>query len=162
MGKVLKVSEVSQGIDQIIKKKKHEQKQIKHIKNALHNVVELDDALKGEGGEAIRQNFSMVHMPVLQAFDQFLEEYIQQLKNIQNQVTSYESDDGLVREDFIEHDVKNGLDKIKSVTDASVENINSHFSAVSDIVSGHTISTDQLDSEIHKADHDNQDTEKVF
>lgn len=158
MGKVLKVSEISDGIDQLIKKKKHEQKQLTHIKNALNQVIGLDDTLKGEGGQAIRQNFSMVHMPVLEAFDQFLEEYIQQLKDLKNKVTNYESEDGLVREHFIEHDVNNGLDKIKSIVDDSVEAINHHFSKVSDLISGPDISSDHLDSEIHKTKQDNKDT----
>lgn len=42
--------------------------------------------------------------------------------------------------------------------DDSVGDINHHFEKVSDIVSGSPISSDHLDSEIHKAKHDNQET----
>lgn len=80
------------------------------------------------------------------------------MKDIQNKVKSYESEDGLVREHFIDHDVKNALNKIKSITDDSVKSINNHFSKVSDLVSTSEISSEQLDSEIEKAKQDNQDT----
>ncbi|WP_163527041.1 T7SS effector LXG polymorphic toxin [Halobacillus ihumii] len=110
--KVLKVSEALTGIEQSIKKKEKEQEQLLSIREAMHKVIDLEDALKGEGGTAIKEYFKVLHIPVLLLLNQFLDQYIQSLKDIQMNVRNYEAEDGMVREDFITTEVKNGLNKL--------------------------------------------------
>lgn len=52
--RVLKVSEINNGIDQLINKKKEEKRQILAIHDAMEKVINLDDALKGEGVMQLR------------------------------------------------------------------------------------------------------------
>lgn len=159
--KVLNVSEVLNGIDQSIKKKESEKKQLQAIRDAMYNVIGLDDALKGEGGTAIKEYFKVLHIPVLLLFIQFLDQYIQSLKDIKKNLEDYETEDGMVREEFITSDVKNGLDKALHLTHDSIDAINAQFSKVSDLVGGGPISTTAFDlhmhdakSLIHKTTHD--------
>lgn len=77
--KILKVSELTHAIDLIIMKKKTEKKQLLAIHNAVKKVIGLDDALKGEGGNAIRENFTVLHIPVLLLLEEFLDRYIDEL-----------------------------------------------------------------------------------
>ena len=149
--KVLKVSEIYSGIDQLIQKKNNERKQFLAIKNAITNILNLDDALKGKGGEAIRNHFSVLHMPVLDLFDSFIDNYVQELKDIKQMVGNYESQDGFVRQDFIEQDVKNGISKVEKLTHDIVKSINEHLNSVSDIVAVSPVNTAQFDAEINNA-----------
>lgn len=73
--KVLKVSEIHKEIDRSIQKKK-EEKKILAIRKALNKVIDLGDSLKGEGGEAIKQHFTVLHIPVLLQLEAFLDHYL--------------------------------------------------------------------------------------
>jgi predicted ribonuclease toxin of YeeF-YezG toxin-antitoxin module len=64
MMKVLKVSEITSSIDLIIRKKEEEKKHLLAIRDSIKKVIDLDDALKGEGGTAIREHFTVLHIPV--------------------------------------------------------------------------------------------------
>lgn len=132
--KVLQVSEVTSGIDLIIRKKEEEKKHFHSIRDAINNVTELDDTLKGDGGNAIREHFTILHLPVLLLFEQFIDNYIEQLNQIKGSIDNYESSDGLVREDFIEQDVKTGITKIEQLTLDVVDNINGHLRSINDLV----------------------------
>lgn len=132
--KVLQVSEVTSSIDLIIRKKEEEKKHFHSIRDAINKVTELDDTLKGDGGNAIREHFTILHLPVLLLFEQFIDNYIEQLNQIKGSIDNYESSDGLVREDFIEQDVKNGITKIEQLTLDVVDNINGHLRRINDLV----------------------------
>ncbi|WP_245595279.1 T7SS effector LXG polymorphic toxin, partial [Fictibacillus gelatini] len=56
--KVLDVSEVLDGIDRWVEKKEQEKEQVHAIREAMKKVIELDDNLKGRGGEAIKKHFA--------------------------------------------------------------------------------------------------------
>ncbi|WP_137790838.1 LXG domain-containing protein [Bacillus sp. E(2018)] len=133
--KVLKVSEVYQEIDQTIKKKESEKEQIIAIRNALNYIIELDEGLKGEGGLAIKEHFTVLHIPITLLLNQFLDEYINRLKKIKSRISKFESEDALITEEFILHDVKQGLDKLKQFTEDSADTINKITSQVNHLVS---------------------------
>ncbi|WP_257349849.1 LXG domain-containing protein [Pseudalkalibacillus decolorationis] len=156
--KVLKVSEVSSGIDLIIRKKEEEKEQLINILKAIKKVTDLEDALKGEGGNAIREHFMVVQTPALLLIKDFLENYIQQLNDIKGIVERYESNDGLVREDFIEQDVRNGITNVEQLTHDIVENINGQLNTVNDLVSVIPINTTQFDTSISNSKQHNQKT----
>ncbi|MED3656263.1 LXG domain-containing protein [Heyndrickxia sporothermodurans] len=149
--KILKVSELTHAIDLIIMKKKTEKKQLLAIHNAVKKVIGLDDALKGEGGNAIRENFTVLHIPVLLLLEEFLDRYIDELWEIKNVVEHYESQDGLVREDFIEHDAKLGLTKVEERLHNTLQNIQHHLSSVNDLVAAPTFNTRTFDTYISDA-----------
>ncbi|WP_079527550.1 LXG domain-containing protein [Halobacillus hunanensis] len=156
--KVLKVSETLTGIEQSIKKKEKEQEQLLSLREAMHKVIDLEDALKGEGGTAIKEYFKVLHIPVLLLLNQFLDQYIQSLKDIQMNVRNYETEDGMVREDFITTEIKNGLNKAVQMTQESIGTINNRFMEVSDFIGGSLVSTSLFDSQIDSARNHNQQT----
>lgn len=146
--KVLKVSEVTNGIDTILSKKKEEKNQVHSIRNAMNKVINLDDALKGEGGTAIKDNFMQLHIPILLSLDEFIDTYTEKLEEIKSIIDSYESADGLVRESFIEQDVNAGINRIEQLTHEIADNINRHLNAVNDLVSPAPISLSQFDQTV--------------
>ncbi|PTY77592.1 hypothetical protein B5V89_14175 [Heyndrickxia sporothermodurans] len=149
--RVLKVSEINNGIDQLINKKKEEKRQILAIHDAMEKVINLDDALKGEGGNAIKDYYNVLHFPIILLFNQFLENYVQELKNIKNVVKHYETEDGFIKEEFIHHDVMNGITKVEKETHDIVKSINEDLYKVNDLVAAIPIKTINFDAHISSA-----------
>ncbi|MEN1967813.1 LXG domain-containing protein [Lentibacillus sp. N15] len=162
MMKVIKVSEVVNGIDEVVKQKEKEKEQILSIRDAMNKLIDLDDALKGEGGNAIREHFMTLHFPAIILFNLFLEEYITILKEIKGSVESFENDNGLVREEFIEDDVTNALNKLDDLTHEIVDDINNHYNEVSDLVSYDSVETTNFDFHLSGARSLIQDTLTKF
>ncbi len=50
--KAIKVSEVKDGLDQLIQNKETEKEQILALRDAINSFINLDSALEGEGGDA--------------------------------------------------------------------------------------------------------------
>ncbi|HEY4553247.1 MAG TPA: LXG domain-containing protein [Bacillaceae bacterium] len=148
--KVLKVSEVYSEIDSSIKKKTAEKQQILDIRNSLNRVIDLD-GLKGKTGEAIKEHFTVLHIPAILLLNQFLDTYMKKLNEIKNIIGDYENSNGLVRQDFIEQEVKTGLNKLETAAQSVIDSINRDFSRVSDIVGGSNISLAPLQFKIDRA-----------
>lgn len=146
--KVIKVDEVISGLDKIIDKKTKEKEQILNIRDGLNKIIDLNDALKGEGGNAIKEHFMTLHFPAVTLFNLFLEEYIKVLEQIKKTVLSFDNENGLVRESFIENDIKNGLTKLEDLTHEIVNDINSHYNEVSDLVPTSSVRTSNFDYQI--------------
>lgn len=143
--KVIRVAEVLNGLDEIIKKKEEEKEQFLSLRDELNRFIDLNDALKGEGGNAIREHFLTLHFPAIILFNLFLEEYIDVLKNVKQLVSSFEANNGLVRQDFIESHVKEGLQKLENLTHEITANINNNYGEVSDLVPYGYVKTTEFD-----------------
>ena len=52
--KVLEVSTLHPGIDQVLNNHRTQQEQLKQIEKSIQGIVNLDDSFKGMGGQAIR------------------------------------------------------------------------------------------------------------
>ncbi|MDR7074423.1 LXG domain-containing protein [Fictibacillus barbaricus] len=154
--KVLKVSEILQEINQSIHKKEKEKEQILAIRNSLNRIIELDHGLKGEGGNAIKEHFTVLHIPITLLLNQFLDQYITELKNIKSKITGFEAENGLITVEFIVKDVYQGLEKLRRFTEDSVETMNSILSEVSHLVSTTSISPVHLISKINEVKNNNQ------
>ncbi|TCP31199.1 WXG superfamily protein probably secreted by type VII secretion system [Scopulibacillus darangshiensis] len=156
--KVLKVSEITEGIDHSIKKKENEKDQILAIRDAMNQVTDLGDSLKGEGGNAIKEYFKVLHIPVILLLNQFLDRYINGLKDIKNSVKEFEDHNGLVREEFIIEDVKKSLDRIEELTHETVGKINDHFMEVSDLVNDQPVTIMPFVKRMDEAEAHNRKT----
>ncbi|MBM7604840.1 hypothetical protein JOC75_002844 [Metabacillus crassostreae] len=143
--KILKVSEVVDEIDQIIQKKEKEKEQILSIRNTMNQIIELDEALKGKTGEAIREHFTVLHIPVILLLNQFLDQYIIRLNETRKKINEYESDNGLISEEFIEVAVQKGLTKIERLTHDTVSQINQYYAEVSHLVYEPSVTTGTFD-----------------
>ncbi|CAH0345444.1 T7SS effector LXG polymorphic toxin [Bacillus sp. CECT 9360] len=156
--KIIKVSEVLPELDASIKRKNTERKQILDIRNSMNRVIDLDHSLTGKTGEAVKEHFTILHIPAILLINQFLDEYEKQLTDIRSLISSYENDNGLVRQDFIEHDVKQGLDQLERLTEDIIEEINSDFSKVSDIVSSSALTIAPIHYPLEQARLHNKST----
>ena len=109
---VIKVSEILPELDRSIKKKEAEKEQILDLRDSLNKMIHLDDALKGNGAEAIKEHLTILHIPAILLLNQFIDQYVSKLKQIQNLITDYEDENGLVRQGFVEQDVKSKIELI--------------------------------------------------
>ncbi|MBY6278583.1 LXG domain-containing protein, partial [Symbiobacterium thermophilum] len=134
--KVLKVSEVSHEINQLIRQKQQEKEQILAVRDAVNKIIHLDDALKGEGGEAIKEHFATLHIPAILLLHQFLHQYLDILKDILTRIEHFETNNGFISEQFIETEVKTSLNQLENFTEETVNSINQCFFDVADLVHG--------------------------
>lgn len=91
-----------------------------------------------------------------------VEEYINVLKQIKGLVTSFENDNGVVRQDFIENDVNDGLTKLDDLTHDIINNINKHYGEISDLVPFDSVKTTNFDFHLSRARIMIQDTLTKF
>jgi toxin YxiD len=134
--KVLKVSEVSHEINQLIRQKQQEKEQILAIRDTVNKIIRLDDALEGEGGEAIKEHFATLHIPAILLLHQFLYQYLDILKDILTKIEHFETNSGFISEQFIETEVKTSLNQLEDFTEETVNSINQYFLDVADLVPG--------------------------
>ncbi|TFI48918.1 hypothetical protein E4O93_05320 [Diaphorobacter sp. DS2] len=149
--KVIKVSEIIPELDESIKKKEAEKDQLQDVRASINNLINLDDALKGKGAEAIKEHLTVLHIPAVLLLNQFISEYVNRLKQVKNLINEYEIKSGLVRQDFVEHEAKSGIENIEQISEDTINDINQEFLKVSDIVGGSTISLAHLSQNFDKA-----------
>lgn len=149
--KVIKVSEIIPELDESIKKKEAEKDQLQDVRASINNLINLDDALKGKGAEAIKEHLTVLHIPAVLLLNQFISEYVNRLKQVKNLINEYEIKSGLVRQDFVEHEAKSGIENIEQMSEDTINDINQEFLKVSDIVGGSTISLAHLSQNFDKA-----------
>ena len=124
--KVLDVNHLQTGIDHAIKDIESFYDQISAMQRAVRDFHALDDALKGEGGEAIRAFYNECHQPFLIFLYQSLVDYQSVLTGMKDAVDSFESNkSGFVSQAFLESDVEDGLDKVEKKTIELTDDANS-------------------------------------
>ncbi|KYC81679.1 hypothetical protein B4090_1446 [Bacillus licheniformis] len=72
--KTLDVQALHKAIDQTVEQLKQQSEEIVNIKKSVEGITSLNDALKGKGGDAIRNFYKECHTPFLQFFETFIEE----------------------------------------------------------------------------------------
>lgn len=142
--KVIDVSEVMNAIDSSITKKKNEKEQVLQIRDSLNGIIHLEEALEGAMGNSVKDHFVSFHIPVILLLNQFLSDYQKKLKEVKSFVLDYETEGAIVRQLFVEHDMEQGLDRVKNVTNQSIGNINEQVFTISDLVSVTPLSSDAL------------------
>ncbi|MCM3381552.1 LXG domain-containing protein [Shouchella rhizosphaerae] len=128
----LDVQEVLDALDEIVERKLHDQAQLERLQASIQKIIHLD-SLQGEGGEAIKDHFATLHLPVLAAFQLFIGQYIEQLKQIRSNLLNFESSSALIREEFLA-DVKNGLDRVERYAIADATAIKSIRASIADLL----------------------------
>ncbi|WP_338778778.1 T7SS effector LXG polymorphic toxin [Metabacillus sp. FJAT-52054] len=157
--KVIDVSEVLTTMNHSLSRKKEEKKRVLDVRNALNEVVFLsDDALSGQGGNAIKTNFREVHLPVIMLINQFLDTYTNELDKVMEMISEFESHNGYIQEDFLVHEIKNGLSSFESAAKSITASINKELGSVNDLVSPPPLSFDILENFISNAEKHTKDT----
>ena len=156
--KVLDVDVLQSGIDDTITDIDNLQDRISAVQRAVRDFAGLDDALSGKGGEAIRAFYNDCHQPFLVFLHQSLTDYQHTLTEIKEAVDSFEPNaNGYVSQEYLENDVKNGLEEVKTTTIDFTSEANSIIGSIQDIVSIPKIDESEVMDNVQrgkeKADH---------
>ncbi|RSK33672.1 T7SS effector LXG polymorphic toxin [Bhargavaea beijingensis] len=106
------------------------------IMDSVRELVQLNEALKGHGGDAIRRFYQECHLPFLEYFLLFKENFYSRLAGIESAADTLEpSPDGYIDEGFIESEVENGLNQMTRISSNLTDETNAIMDQVADIVS---------------------------
>lgn len=157
--KVLDASALHEGIEKQSSKFKEQQESIEKLKSEIDNLVNLNDAFKGEAGDSIRAFYKDFHGKFLTYYTSTLENYVKVLKNVKEATTELESDpSGYISEPFLSNDLTNGLDNGRNLTVGLVNDANSSISSVNDILHAPSIQDDRFLSYHQQAQKEIKDT----
>jgi len=133
--KVLDVHGFHTGTKEIQKNIKLLQEQIEAIREAVHQIIHLEDSLKGKGGESIRNYYQHIHETFLQFFQSFLTNYDTIIGEMQRALQQFEpAENGFIHEGFVDMNVPQGLKKIRDITESLTNEANQIMASVQDIV----------------------------
>ncbi|WP_113928845.1 T7SS effector LXG polymorphic toxin [Bacillus sp. P14.5] len=149
--KVIDVSEVFSELNISLDKKEKEKEQVTDLRHSLNRIINLDAALKGKGGEAIRENITLLHIPAVLLLNQFLDDYTKTLNDLQNMISDFEKEQAIVRQDFIEQETQQGINRVENMTEDSINEINQEYMEVIDLVGGSPISPFTIQYSFDKA-----------
>ncbi|MFZ0577061.1 MAG: LXG domain-containing protein, partial [Psychrobacillus psychrotolerans] len=109
--------------------------EMKSIHQAVEGLVQMEDQLKGAGGNAIRSFYQECHLPFLHFFQLFSEQFKQVLNQMEAALHSLEPDSSVyILETFLDGELEQGLTLIGELTASLTDEANSIMDQVSDIV----------------------------
>lgn len=130
---ILDTNELITEIERSIEQKRDHRDQLQTLQSKVEAICHLE-TLQGEGGAAIKDYFTTLHLPVLLFFQQFIETHISQLETVKDNLLSYDGDaNTLVRTEFL-NEVKMDLNRVINYTRDSASIINSAYESVSDLI----------------------------
>ncbi|MDQ0269193.1 T7SS effector LXG polymorphic toxin [Cytobacillus purgationiresistens] len=150
--KVLNTEELHSGIEETVKDISRLNNQLNQIEQNIESILALEDSLKGEGGQSIRQFYQEAHLPFLAYFTNTLEDYERTLQGLRQDLHGLEpSSTGVIHQGFIENDVEQGLRKAENLTMNLTEDGNATIQSVSDIVSLPRLSASEFIKQVKQA-----------
>ncbi|WP_078576500.1 T7SS effector LXG polymorphic toxin [Salipaludibacillus agaradhaerens] len=150
--KQLDVDKVHEAIDITIQALHEKEKQIRDVEVALNNFINLEDAFRGPGGQAIRNFYATCHIPFIQFFRLFMHDYEHTLQQIKQSLDIVEpASGGFIDQAFIENDVHDGLDRVSKTTMALTDSVNDTLRSIQDIISIPLIDDSDVQQAIHVA-----------
>ena len=133
--KVADVEGLCHGIETALTELDKQQNQFETIESDILTLVNMDNALQGEAGEAIRSFYEEYHLPFLKLLVTFLGDYKQKLSDLKEALMRFDSGaNGYLRQDFLEDEVDYGLNTARMVTIALTNETNLLIDSVSDII----------------------------
>ncbi|MFY0743526.1 T7SS effector LXG polymorphic toxin [Solibacillus silvestris] len=149
--KVLDVNEFQQGLERTVNQLTRLESEMKQIESAVQGLTQLEESLKGQGGEALRAYYESCHLPFLTFFNTFKTSFTSVLQEMKTALSSLEPDSsGFIRQAALEGEIEQGLNRAKQVTEELTDEANNIMDQVSDIVSLPKLN----DSEVHLGVHD--------
>ncbi|UXH46446.1 T7SS effector LXG polymorphic toxin [Rossellomorea vietnamensis] len=134
--KILDVDGFHNGMNEIEETLSSQKDQVQQMERAVQDVVNLDDAFKGEGGNAIRDFYRSQHLPMLEQYRLFLSDYQSVIRQMKEALGHLEpSPDGFMRQSFLDNEVEEGLHRARQITVELTGEANATIRSVSDIVS---------------------------
>ena len=133
--KILDVDLFQDGLERNITMLTRLSTEIEAIHHAVEGLVQMEDQLKGAGGNAIRSFYQECHLPFLHYFQLFSEQFKQVLQQMEAALHSLEPDSsGYILETFLDGELDQGLTLIGELTASLTDEANSNMDQVSDIV----------------------------
>nr|WP_280524857.1 T7SS effector LXG polymorphic toxin [Rummeliibacillus suwonensis] len=135
MTKVLDVAGLQNGIEKTLKSLKNKQTEMAEIQKAVQGILALEDAFKGQSGDAIRAYYQEVHLPFISYYQAFIADYERQLKAMDHELQKLESaENGRIDEAFLTEDLKNSLQNTANRTITLTDEANQTILSIQDIV----------------------------
>lgn len=133
--KILDVDLYQEGLQRNIIMLDRLSSEMEAINDAVKGLVQMENQLKGAGGNAIRSFYQECHLPFLHFFQLFSEQFKQVLNQMEAALHSLEPDSsGYILETFLEGELEQGLTLIGELTASLTDEANSIMDQVSDIV----------------------------
>ncbi|MFJ7825489.1 T7SS effector LXG polymorphic toxin [Psychrobacillus sp. NPDC096623] len=133
--KILDVDLFQEGLQRNITMLDRLGSEMKAIHQAVEGLVQMEDQLKGTGGNAIRSFYQECHLPFLHFFQLFSEQFKRVLNQMEAALHSLEPDSsGYILETFLDGELEQGLMLIGELTASLTDEANSIMDQVSDIV----------------------------
>ncbi|WP_078579613.1 T7SS effector LXG polymorphic toxin [Salipaludibacillus agaradhaerens] len=162
--KQLDVDKVHEAIDITIQALHEKENQMRDVEVALNNFINLEDAFRGQGGQAIRNFYATCHIPFIQFFRLFMHDYEHTLQQIKQSLDIVEpASGGFIDQAFIENDVQDGLDRVSKTTMSLTDSVNDTLRSIQDIISIPLIDDSDVQQAIHVAKREaNATVDKVL
>ncbi|WP_243503943.1 T7SS effector LXG polymorphic toxin [Cytobacillus oceanisediminis] len=133
--KVLEADSLLAGINETSNQLSILKNHVNQVQISIQELVSLEDAFKGQGGQAIRAFYQECHQPFLQFLESWIDEYQSYLKSFIGSLRDLEpSPSGFIRQEFLEHELKQGLRNTLQITVELTQEANDIMKSVSDIV----------------------------
>ncbi|WP_185790780.1 ribonuclease YeeF family protein [Bhargavaea beijingensis] len=133
--KVLNAEELHAGLNRNMEMLHRLEVEMQSIEKAMKELTQLEESLKGEGGNAIRSFYEECHVPFLQFFQLFSEQFNQVLQQMEAALYSLEPDSqGYILEQFLEGELEQRLTLMGRLTSNLTDETNSIMDQVNDIV----------------------------
>lgn len=133
--KVLDAEELHAGLNRNMEMLHRLEVEMQRINKAIIELTQLEESLKGQGGNAIRSFYGECHLPFLQFFRLFSEHYKQVLQQMEAALYSLEPDSsGYILEQFLEDELEQGLTWIGRLTTNLTNETNNIMDQVNDII----------------------------
>ncbi len=151
------------GIEKTLKSLKNKQTEMAAIEKAVQGILALEDAFKGESGEAIRAYYQEVHLPFISYYQAFIADYERQLKAMDHELQKLESaENGRIDEAFLTEDLKTSLQNTANRTITLTDEANQTILSIQDIVATPSLNDASFLEEVTDAQKQIQSTvEKV-
>ncbi|WP_154655274.1 T7SS effector LXG polymorphic toxin [Pontibacillus halophilus] len=157
--KVYDAESLESGVQAIHQRLRLQRNEVEQLEKSIKEMVSLTDSFAGEGGDAIRYFYEEYHLTFLAEYKEFMDQYQEKLRQLQRAMHDMEpSTNGYIREDYLNQDVEQGLDKTKQVTSALTSEANQLLQRVSDIVSTPQIDDSRFIEQVGQARNDKEDT----
>ncbi|MBM7608879.1 hypothetical protein JOD29_002145 [Lysinibacillus composti] len=157
--KVLDVNEFQSGLERNVNRLTRLESEMKQIETAIQGLTQLEESLKGQGGEALRGFYENCHLPFLEFFNTFKASFEGVLQEMKSALSSLEPDvSGFIRQESLEGEVEQGLNNAKQVTEELTNETNNIMDSVSDIVSLPNLDDSEVQASVQDAKRERNQT----
>lgn len=133
--------------------------QMDQLRNAIVELVSNQESFTGTTGNSIRTYYQNIHLPFISFYCVSLENYKSSLQKLRESSLNLEEDkNGVIMQKFLEGELTDSLDRTKRKAIDLVDEANSTFRSISDIVHISHLNTGEFTSSMDEAQRATDDT----